>query len=216
MPENQPNQNNHVSGGNVGGIFNGGNNGTIVVNPGPPEDPIQLFKARVVMNLPTQGVFATTAALITVVTFFTGWRSLAPIIEMFNGLRHGRLLPEPPSNSHTFWLFGFIACVLGLVAALCSLRHVRAQTFQPPRLSIFPTVAGITDYRSRQRLALVRFSGECLRCGGKLRFYDKPTAWHDEVVNGRRKRIVDQREPAAECKNNPRHWYRLEVTDSIS
>ncbi|WP_159621109.1 hypothetical protein [Ruania rhizosphaerae] len=217
MSEKQQTQHNQVTGGSVGGIFNGGNNGTIVVNPGAPENPVQPYSARVVMNLPTQGALATTAAVITIVTFSTGWRSLTPLIQVVNGLREGRdLLPPAPGDSQTYWLLALFVCIVALVAVFAGLRHVRNQTFQPPRLSTLPALAGVTDKRSRKRLALVRFSGNCIICNGQLRFYDKPVEWHDEVINGRRKRIIDRREPAAECKKNPKHWYPMDITDLIT
>jgi hypothetical protein len=210
------NQHNEVSGGSVGGIFNGGNHGTIVVNPGPPEEPTQPYSARVVQNLPKQSILAMVTSLITVFTFVTGWKSLSPLVEMVRGFRGGGVLPQAPSgNSHTLWLIGFVVCGLLLGMMLAGLYRVRTQTFQPPRISVFPVLAGITDERGTNRLALVRFSGECVICGGRLRFYDKPTEWHFEVVEGRRKRIVDNREPAAECKKNPKHWYPLEITERI-
>lgn len=216
MSRNANDQHNEVSGGSVGGIFNGGNHGSIVVNPGPPEEPTQPYGARVVQKLPKQSALNAAAGLIGIFTFVTGWKSLAPLVAMIRDLRGGGVLTEPPSgNSHMFWLIGFVGCGFLLGMILAGLHRVRTQTFQPPRMGVLPVLAGITDERGTKRLALVRFSGECMICGGRLRFYDKPTDWHFEVVEGRRKRIIDHREPAAECRKNPKHWYALEITERI-
>lgn len=206
---------NIVSGGVVGGFFNGGNHGTVIVTSQAPDHPSQFYNARIITKLPRQGTLALLTSLITVFAFVTGWNSFAPVVEAVRSIRGG-LLPEDPVGALPIpWLLGFGISIVLLAMLGAGLHRVRAQTFQPPHLSLFPALAGITDAHGIKRLALIRLKGMCRICGGSLRFYNKPIEWHFEDVNGRRKRIVDRREPAAECKKNPKHWYTLEITDRL-
>lgn len=208
-------QHNNISGGSIGGIFNGGNHGTVILNSQPPEEPSQTYTAKVGAKLPTQNVLAIVTSLIGVATFVTGWQSLQTPIRTIRGLINGKLNVIQPHSGTYIWMVAFALSVTILAVLIAGLRLVRSQTFRASRLSLLPAVAGMTDDRGRKRLALVRFAGNCMRCGGKLRFYDKPTQWHYEIVAGRRRKIIDDSVAAAECKNDRRHWYELEVTDPV-
>lgn len=215
MSTNPQVQDNVVSGGVVGGFFNGGNHGTVIVTTQGLDAPIQPYSARIIRTLPRQSTLAVLTSLATLFTFVTGWKSLAPVFETIRSVRDGLFPSAPSSGAPTLWLVAFAASFLGLAALVSGMHLVRTQTFQPPRLSLFPVLAGITDSLGTKRLALLRLRGRCQNCGGELRFYLKPVEWHFETVDGRRKRVVDLREPAAECRKNPRHWYTLEITDRV-
>ncbi|WP_460468912.1 hypothetical protein [Calidifontibacter terrae] len=106
-----------------------------------------------------------------------------------------------------------------LALVLVLRRRVRTRTMGFSGSSLLPALAGVTDHRGRGRLALLRLQGRCQHvsgriCGGKLRFYNQAVNWVDHFdVSGATKRKVTRREAAAECRRNPDHWYKIDVTD---
>ena len=207
-----------IDGGNSGPIF-GNVEGIVILDAkeDTPDGPAaQTYDSHTVARLPRQGTLTTITGLIGIVTFVTGWNSLAPAVRSLSNLASGTVTMSSMTTGQIAWMYGLLIAVTALSVAIAACRRVRSQTFTPSHLSFLPAVAGITDNRGHRRLALVRLSGRCVECGGKLRFYNKVTAEHYEIVEGRRKRVVDEREPVAECSRNPkRHVSPLEITDRL-
>lgn len=55
---------------------------------------------------------------------------------------------------------------------------------------------------------------ECLQCGGKMKYYNKPVEWIEKrYSDGRIKRVVTKRTPVLECKRNSEHCYKVDPTE---
>ncbi len=129
-----------------------------------------------------------------------GWQGLKPL---FSALSGGGL---PSSGPSTIWTLGLAAILLCLVGVLSLRRITKHRTQHFFSASWLPAVTGWGG-----QVGLARLGGQCPICDGKLRFYDKPMRWVDNVEAGRRK--VTQRAMAAECVKNSDHWWPVDKTD---
>lgn len=53
--------------------------------------------------------------------------------------------------------------------------------------------------------------GNCPVCGGKMKYINKPI---ECIYNyGSTKREITKRQPALQCKRNPKHWYEVDLAE---
>lgn len=96
-----------------------------------------------------------------------------------------------------------LVVVFGLAMFLRRVAKNETQHF--PVMSWLPVLTGWG-----RRIGLARMQGTCPIDGGRLRFYDKPVLWADDLNAGKRK--VMQRRMAAECVKNNEHWWPVDKT----
>lgn len=104
------------------------------------------------------------------------------------------------------WLIVFLTLFILFVISVW-LRRVtkrRTQHFSP--WSFLPSITGWGG-----RIGLAKLQGECPKCGGDLRFYNKPVEWITDVQSGKIK--VTRRAAAGECSRNPDHWWTVDRSD---
>lgn len=103
--------------------------------------------------------------------------------------------------------FGVFVALLGLAIYLGGVVARRTQHFGSTGL--LPVLTGWGG-----RIGVARFTGKC-HCGGRLRFYNKPVEWIDDLSTGRRR--AAERTMGAECVHNPRdHWWRVDSAEAGS
>lgn len=210
----------------VGAVVGRDNHGPInvyAVGAAEEDQPYEIKKLRL---LPlTERVLNLLAAIVGLGTFVAGWQVLkVPVAQIKRLLVYGRVPIEDPKLFSQSVVPVIILMALGLTLALllAARRLVRRRLPAFPSTSLLPATAGVTDKQGRGRLAFIRFGGRCQHkvgqkvCGGKLRFYNKPTEWTDHyTADGRKRRETTERRPAAECIRNSRHWYEIDIADSI-
>ncbi|MBS4796309.1 MAG: hypothetical protein KH004_03265 [Actinomyces sp. oral taxon 181] len=103
----------------------------------------------------------------------------------------------------------FFILIVVLVVALY-LRRVASGQLRKP------LIFGWAVNGSGRRITIEKIlAGKCPWCGGKMRYYNKPTEWIDHIEpSGRRRREVTERVPALECKRNPEHWVEVDPAES--
>jgi hypothetical protein len=128
------------------------------------------------------------------------YQGFAPLVDT---LRGGGVRGQ----SSRKWLLAVVA-LLTLLAVVLGLRGAakrRTQHFGPS--SILPALTGWGG-----RIGIARFKGRC-SCGGRLRFYDKPIEWVENLETGKRLRVT-KREVVAECARDPQHHvWRVRAVD---
>lgn len=187
----------------VGGDANGLVAGRDIHYNSVPQEPVVEYKASWSWKSPvTMATLTWLSVVLGVVGVIAGWQGLQPIFSL---LRGSLGTDGPPS----IWLLAvFFAVLCGVMIALGLRRIVKhgAQWFPP--VSWLPVVTGWGGH-----VGLARLDGVCPRCGGRLRFYDKPTRWIDYPETGRRN--VTERTMAAECTRNSGHWWSVDKTDNL-
>lgn len=203
-------------GTNNGTVVNGANNGQIIT--GPPAPPTQPYSVKRRRLLPvTERGLNFAASIVGLLGAFSLWGVLKDLLRgpeasatssgPFSGFDTAQVLP----------LMGLGACALLILLLVPVRRLVKHRLLATPHVPLLPTLAGVDDpVTGRGRLAVTRLEGQCVVCSGELRFYSKPTEWHSEKTEfGFVKRVVDARQPAAECKRNPEHWSEIDITDRL-
>lgn len=199
--------------------------GNHVVLGSPEPDPQPFFvKKRRLLPVTERGI-NLVAALMTIATTFGLWRAAVQIWE--NSPFSGAQAPEraadtplPGVTTQMTLVYVFLGLAVCWVIVMSLRRRIRSRTMGFSRSSLVPILAGVTDDSGRGRLALLRLGGRCEkqlgrgRCGGRLRFYNKPTEWIDYTISdGAVKRKITERTPAAECARNHKHWYPIDEAD---
>ena len=103
------------------------------------------------------------------------------------------------------WLF-LIAMILLII--FTALRRIAKKQVRYP---LFCNLA-ISGYGKRIVIEKIHIS-KCPRCGGEMRYYNKPQEWRDYYVDGKVKREVIKRVPVLECKRNTEHCYRVDTAE---
>lgn len=73
---------------------------------------------------------------------------------------------------------------------------------------------GISGYHGK--IGLCSITGKCPICGGKLKYYNGMTEWHDVIdpINGQiLKRVPKRKEPVLRCNRNHRHLWLVDPAE---
>ncbi|MEK4426099.1 hypothetical protein [Solibacillus sp. FSL K6-1523] len=96
-----------------------------------------------------------------------------------------------------------------LFVIFVSLRRIVKNQTRHPLLFNF----AISGYDRRLTLEKIHID-KCPKCGGKMKYYNKPAEWVTRHFNdGRTKREVTKRVPVIECKRNETHSYRVDPAE---
>lgn len=199
--DNGANQNVDTGGGDIsGGVFQAG--GDIHLG-GEPQEARATYEPKWSWRSPL------TLAVLTWISVISGLLSLGsvykvvePLVSTILGMDGaGNLKPVQP-----VWAFVFLGLVVVFALAMFLRRVARNETQHFPSLSWLPALTGWG-----RRIGLARMQGTCPFDGGRLRFYDKPVQWVDDLNTGKRK--VTQQRMAAECVKNDEHWWPVDKTD---
>lgn len=104
-----------------------------------------------------------------------------------------------------WWLSGGMLALVVAVVALGARRLLARRAAKFPPWPSLPVLSGWGG-----ELQILRLNGKCPSCGGRLRFYEKPIEWVQDLHSSRRK--VTKRAPSAECSRNENHWWVVDVT----
>lgn len=171
-----------------------------------PGRRIQNYAAKWSLTTPlTQGRLALLSVVLGVLAIIEGYAGFAPLV------RNLRNTTTTTFNASTYVPIYVSVGALLLAVVAAQLAHlVKHQLRTLGRFAFLPAVIGVNG-----RLTVAKFAGRCNRCGGKLRFYAKPTRWVDHYrADGGKYREVTERQLAAECRRNPEHWARIDPAEA--
>jgi len=90
-----------------------------------------------------------------------------------------------------------------------SLRKIAKKQIRVPLILNY----AISGYGRRITLEKIHID-KCPRCGGKMKYYNKPVEWIDNYYgDGRTKREITKRIPVLECKRNSEHYYEVDPAE---
>lgn len=103
-----------------------------------------------------------------------------------------------------------IFIILGLLFTLfLGLRRIAKKQIRVPLILNY----AISGCGKRITLEKIHIS-KCPRCGGKMKYYNKPVEWVDKYYSdGKTKREVTKRIPVLECKRNSEHYYAVDPAE---
>lgn len=196
-----PSQSISSRGGDMSGIYQAGRD--IILGPVP--EAVPTYDAEPIWRSPF------TLGILSWVGVGVGVLSLLPLFKIFEPLvayllsKGQEALPSPGLG----WAILFVVMALVLAVSIFLRRLVR------DRLRVPALVPGWALSGSSGRITLERVrTGGCPKCGGRMRYYNKPTAWVDHTSeSGWIRREITQRTPALECRRNPKHCYEVDPAD---
>lgn len=144
-----------------------------------------------------------TQAALTWISFLMGLFDCIPlfgIIKNFCALFNENITVRSHSNIQINFII-FSAIFIVWCFSLYLRTITKRQTMQP----LFFNIA-VSGYG--KRLSFIKIHATCPKCGGKMRYYRKPTEWIQDYNSS--KKQITKRAPVLECKRNPEHSYYLD------
>lgn len=192
---------------NVGNTFNGPTQmfGPVVINS-PHEDLVEepaTYKPETLWRSPfTLAVLSWISVIIGVFGIFPIGNIIGSALALFNDAFQRKTTEELQLWT---WLF-FIA--LMLLVIFITLRRIAKKQVR------YPLFCNLAISGCGKRIVIERIHiSKCPRCGGEMRYYNKPVEWLDHCIDGKVKREVTKRVPVLECKRNSEHYYRVDTAE---
>lgn len=192
---------------NLGNTFNGPTQmfGPVVISS-PHEDLVEepaTYKPEPLWRSPF------TLAVLSWISVIIGVLGIVPIGNiMVSALSHfNDSFQRKTTEELQLWIWLFLIAMI-LLIIFTALRRIAKKQVRYP---LFCNLA-ISGFGKRIVIEKIHIS-KCPRCGGKMRYYNKPVEWTDYYINGKVKREVTKRVPVLECKRNPEHCYRVDTTE---
>ncbi|WP_150262710.1 hypothetical protein [Parvimonas micra] len=193
--------NNNVS----GNVFNGttniiaGNSNNIGINE---EEKTAKYTAEPVWRSPI------IMALLTWLGIIISLIEVFPIYKIFNSII--TLLKEKNiQNNISYIKYSMIFIIL--IFILIVILWLRSITKRETRHPLFFNYA-ISGFGRKISIEKIHINN-CSKCGGKMKYYNKPVEWNEYYYNGKIKREITKRVPVLECKRNSEHCYEVDPAE---
>ncbi|MBE5833986.1 MAG: hypothetical protein E7309_05060 [Butyrivibrio sp.] len=152
-----------------------------------------------------------TLAVLTWISVFIGIIGVIPIGKIIkNALNvlNGNFQVDANLDVQRYLLF--FAGVVILFVLVISLRRIAKKEIRIPLILNL----AINGYGKRITIEKIQ-AGKCPKCGGEMKYYNKPVEWRDIIYSdGRIKREITKRIPVLECKRNKEHFYLVDPAES--
>ncbi|MFC0819619.1 hypothetical protein [Moraxella marmotae] len=151
-----------------------------------------------------------TMAGLTWAGFIISLIGLLPIYKLvvtpiLHFIKNGSLIHNATDNNIYLFIMMIIVALFFIVIILRSIAKYQTR---------YPLIFNYAVSGMRHRLTLEKMSiSPCPQCGGKMRYYNKPTEWINMPTNGGIKRKVTKFTPALECRRNSNHWYEIDPAE---
>ena len=151
-----------------------------------------------------------TMGVLTWISAVIGLFEIFPISKM---VKYAIELLKMQDTSHVGAIIIYsivFAVVLFILIIITYLRNITKKQIRYPLLFNF----AISGYDKRLTIEKIHIDS-CPKCGGKIKYYNKPIEWLDTIdSNGRVKRKITKTVPALECKRNSEHWYKVDPAEN--
>lgn len=194
----------HMGDSSMFGIVNGD-----VSVSGPPEAPRQEYQVTRRRLLPlTESMLSIASSLLGIGSVVGLWQALTRVWATLPFRPGGAAATSDPGLPPG--LLVAVLCSLGVVVLMSGRRLAKHRLMAFTTIPLLPVLAGVSNRRGKGQLALLRLGGQCVTCGGRLRFYNRAETWDFDAQG---KRHVTSRLPVAECRRNPRHVWSVDIAD---
>lgn len=151
----------------------------------------------------TLALLSWISVIIGILGVFPAGKILANILNLFKGNKQTVL--DFPMQTYLVILTIFTL----LYILFFSLRKIAKKQIRVPLILNY----AISGYGRRITLEKIHID-KCPRCGGKMKYYNKPVEWIDNYYGaGRTKREITKRIPVLECKRNSEHYYEVDPAE---
>jgi len=165
----------------------------------PSYAPEPLWRSNI-----TLAVLSWISCLLGILGMIPIGKMIQIIVNIFNGSCDVNLA----GRKETIWaiIFGIIITIL--IACLQLRRVTKYQVRYPIFCNL--AVCGLGKRISVERI----HAGKCPKCGGEMRYYNKPIEWIDKPYSdGKTRREITKRRPVLECKRNRDHFYIVDSAE---
>ena len=151
-----------------------------------------------------------TLAVLSWISVIVGILSLIPIgkivVNALNLLKGNlQVVSDFPIQTYSI---AFIILVF-LFILFFSLRRIVKKQIRVP-LVLNYALSGHDGHLTLEKIHI----DKCPKCGGKMKYYNKPVEWIDKYYSdGRTKREITKRIPVIECTRNSEHCYKVDPAE---
>ena len=150
----------------------------------------------------TMATLSWIGFFISLIGIFPFYKIFEPIINLFNN----KSIKINPNNST------YLAIFVVIMIALMMIIRLRNITKKEIRYPLFFNYA-ISGFGRKLTIEKIHIE-KCPKCGGKMKYFNKPIEWRDTLKsNGKIRREVTKRVPALQCKRNSDHWFKVDPAE---
>lgn len=173
------------------------------------ETPVGMYDVIPKWRSPvTQGVLTWIGATLGIIGIFPIWN----IWNLFSGFINSiKSSGSPPSidNSLLYFYLVLAMVLMVLVGLVIKLRKIARWELRKP------IIFGWSISGHGKKISLEKVQVDtCPKCGGKMKYYNKPVKWVSYVdPSGKKKQRITERSPAIECRRNQKHWWEVDPAE---
>ena len=189
-----------------GNVFNGPTNIIAARNfssQGPKLEKAATYMPEPIWRSPI------TMALLTWIGFILSLIEIIPFYKIVEPLIILLTEKRIETNENHYLYVVFFVIVMFLLILIFRLRTItKKETRQP--LFFNYAISGIDGKITIEKIHI----NNCPKCGGKMKYYNKPVEWVDRhYSNGRTIREIKKRTPVLQCRRNPEHCYKVDPAE---
>ncbi len=194
------NKNSFYGGTNIGSGNSAGRDQIINITQPLLKESVAEYSAEPIWRSPiTMAVLTWISFIPTIGALFSGLKIFEPIVSLLH------FQQVSTNDSHApIYIILFALCLVTLSFVLFLRSMAKNQTRYPLKFGY--ALSGLDNRINIEKIS----SSPCPECGGKLKYYNKPSEWidyHDNRGNFK-KRKVTEKIPVLECRRNKNHfWY---------
>ena len=150
-----------------------------------------------------------TMALLTWIGFILSLIEIRPFYKIVEPLII--LLTEKRIEiNENYYLYGiFFVIVMFLLILIFRLRTITKKETRHPLFFNY-AISGLKGKITIEKIHI----DNCPKCGGKMKYYNKPVEWVDmSYSDGRIKHKITKRTPVLQCRRNPEHCYKVDPAE---
>ena len=188
-----------------GNVFNGTTN----INSGNDSDRHKYkqdvqYTAEPIWRSPiTMALLTWLGIIISLIEIVPFYKIIEPVITLFT---EKKIKNDTHYNHMYFTLFIILMFILMMILWLKSIT--KRETRHPLVFNY-----AINGFGRKITIEKIHIKN-CPKCGGKMKYYNKPVEWTEKVLtDGGSKREITKKVPAFQCERNPEHWYEVDPAE---
>lgn len=190
-----------------GNVFNGSTN--IIAGNNDNERKTENEKNAIYTPEPiwrspiTLALLTWIGVILSLISVFPFYKVLEPLIDLLT-----KKSIKIDENYNNVYVVIFIVFMFFLTLIFWLRSIAKKQTRHPLFLNY--AISGLGRKITIEKIYIEK----CPKCGGKMKYYNKPVEWVDKhYSDGKTKREITKKVPVLQCKRNPEHWYEVDPAE---
>lgn len=150
-----------------------------------------------------------TMALLTWIGFILSLIEIIPFYKMVEPLIIFLTEKRIKTDENHYLFVVFFVILMFLLILIFRLRTITKEETRQPLFFNY-AISGLGRKITIEKIHI----NNCPKCGGKMKYYNKPVEWvYKHYPDGRTKHEITKRIPVLQCRRNPEHYYKVDPAE---